>query len=491
MTTEDLLLKLHPLERKVLPSLKKGLKNFDDIVKDSKLQPVEVMRALQWLQNKKVVKLDEQVRQVVSLDANGKVYVEKGLPERRFLKAALKEKGVDAISKSARLSKEEVGVCIGTLKKKAAIAVSKGPKGLQVELLPAGNALVDKEMLEEKLLRNSKQGLPLEDLKPEEAFAFEVLKSRKQLIKVDIVKKLSVKLTGVGKELVKKKLDVDLSDALTPGMLKEGSWKDKKFRAYDIKINVPKINRSKRHFVNQSISYIKKIWLEMGFVEMQGSLTQTSFWDLDSLFVPQDHPARTMQDTFYIKDPKKGRLPKVAKVIKEVHENGGDTGSTGWRSKWSEEAAKENLLRTHTTVLSAQTISKLKDADIPAKFFSVGRVFRNEELDAHHLFEFYQVEGIVVDPNANLKNLKGYLKEFFGKMGFTDVRMRPAHFPYTEPSVEVDVFDPHHLIGKEIPVLAWGMGMERIISSYFNITDIRDLYRNDLKKIREMKEWMK
>ena len=176
----------------------------------------------------------------------------------------------------------------------------------------------------------------------------------------------------------------------------------------------------------------------------------------------------------------------------------------------SKEEAKKVLLRTHTTVLSAQTISRLNKNDLPAKFFSVGKVFRNEALDWKHLFEFNQVEGIVVDPNANLKHLKGYLREFFGKMGYIDIRMRPSHFPYTEPSMEVDVLHPKKnvwielggvgifrpevvvpLLGEDIPVLAWGLGMPRIISGYFEITDIRDLYKNDLKQIREMKMWMK
>ena len=161
-------------------------------------------------------------------------------------------------------------------------------------------------------------------------------------------------------------------------------------------------------------------------------------------------------------------------------------------------------------MLSAQTISKLKEKDLPAKFFSVGKVFRNEDLDWKHLFEFYQVEGIVIDPNANLQHLKGYLTQFYKKMGYEKIRMRPAHFPYTEPSLEIDVFHPikkewvelggagifrpevvKPLLGFDCPVLAWGQGMGRIISEYWEIVDIRDLYKNDLKQLREMKKWLK
>jgi len=295
-------------------------------------------------------------------------------------------------------------------------------------------------------------------------------------------------------------------------MLKDGSWKGKEFRSFDVEINVPEISGGKRHFKNQAVEYIKSIWLELGFKEMTGNMVQTSFWDLDALFVPQDHPARDMQDTFYIKNPSKGRLPEKELVsrVRKTHENGWTTGSKGWMSEWDEEKAKENLLRTHTTVLSALTISKLKKEDLPVKYFAVGKCFRNEKLDWKHLFEFYQVEGIVVDPDANFANLLGYLKEFFRKMGYSDVRIRPGHFPYTEPSAEVDVFHPvkkewvelggsgifrpevtKPLLGFPVPVLAWGLGLDRLIKEYWNISDIRDSYKNDLKQIREMKAWLR
>ena len=211
-----------------------------------------------------------------------------------------------------------------------------------------------------------------------------------------------------------------------------------------------------------------------------------------------------------MKTPAHGKLPSPAlvKKIKSVHETGGSTGSMGWGGNWSEEFASRNILRTHTTGLSAITLSKLKESDLPAKFFAVGRVFRNETLDWKHLFEFNQVEGIVVDPNANLRHLFGYLKEFYTKMGFTDIKLVPSYFPYTEPSVEVHVFHPIKkewvevggagifrpevtiaLLGKDIPVLAWGQGMERVLTEYYKIADLRELYRNDIQQLRSIKAW--
>ena len=384
-------------------------------------------------------------------------------------------------------------------------------KDIIIKITDNGKRLLEKGFTEEDFLKK-KFPINTSELKDLDKLAFENLKKRNKIIKLNIVKIINAELTDLGKKITEKKIeDKEIIDRLTPSIIKSGTWKNKKLRSYDVTINVPSISGGKRHFVSQAIEYIKKIWLDLGFKEMTGTLVQTSFWDLDALFVPQDHPARDMQDTFYVKEPKYGKIPQqLLSKIKQTHENGWTTGSKGWQYPWSENVAKENLLRTHTTVLSAQAIAKLKKENLPAKFFSVGRVYRNETLSWKSLFEFIQVEGIVVDPNANFMNLKGYLKEFFLKMGFPDVRIRPAHFPYTEPSAEVDAWHPTRrqwvelggsgmfrpevvkpLLGFECPVLAWGLGMERTIMEYYSIKDVRDVYKNDLKQLREIKIWMK
>ncbi|MBD3164904.1 phenylalanine--tRNA ligase subunit alpha [Candidatus Woesearchaeota archaeon] len=499
---------LHPLERKIVPFLDKAA-TFKELVGKTGMKEVEVMRALQWLSNKKMLSIEEEEKDMIELGGNGKLYREKGLPERSFLNAIKNQPlALPEIINKAGLEKGEVNICIGTLKGKAAIDIRKD-KDMVFSITEQGKNLLTKETLEEKFL---KKDFPvyMDELEDEEKFAFANLRKRKDIVELNKEKIKNISLTELGRILIKTRIsDNKIIDRLSASMLRKGNWKGKEFRSYDVSINVPRIYGGKRHFVNQAIDYIKRIWLDMGFKEMSGDLVQTSFWDLDCLFVPQDHPARQMQDTFYIKNPEKGRLPKLAAKIKKVHENGGNTGSTGWGGRWDAELAKENLLRTHTTVLSARTIAQLRKDKLPSKFFSVGKVFRNEALDWKHLFEFYQVEGIVVDTDANLKHLKGYLKEFYLKMGYTDVRMKPSHFPYTEPSMEIEVYNPvkkewielggsgifrpevtKPLLGFECPILAWGQGMGRIIMDYWKLKDLRDLYRNDLKQIRRMNFWM-
>ena len=519
----QLIAKLHPLERKVLPTLQKS-SAFHEIVGVTGLQEVEVMRALQWLQNKELVTLSEEIQEVVSLDKNGQLYKEKSLPEKRFLKAlegATVALPLAHVQQNSDLNQNEMTICMGLLKRRNLIAIKKEGNELLILLTEEGKHALHQKTDEEKFLASLEYPRDVRDVSAQEQPVLKELSLRKNILKKTVIKLRSAVLTAHGKTALTFDLTKEFVEQLTPEMLQTGSWKNHEFRHYDVRINVPPISGGKQHIVTQAISYIKQIWLDMGFVEMSGPLLQTSYWDLDSLFVPQDHPARQMQATFFIKDAsgKKialGKLPKDFAKIKEIHESGGKTGSTGWQTAWKEEEAQKVLLRTHTTVLSALKLAELGQDPktlhkrLPLKFFNVGCVFRNEALDWKHLFEFHQVDGIVIDPDANLKNLKAYLRQFFGKMGYPKVRLRPAYFPYTEPSLEVEVWHPKKnqwvelggagifrpevtvpLLGHDIPVLAWGLGLERIIFEYYHLTDVRDLYKNDMKQLQQMKIWVK
>lgn len=501
---------LHPLERKILPLVSK-FSSVADLENSSGLKEIEVSRALQWLKNKDLIDIKEDSRQAVFLDKNGKLYQKQGLPERIFLNVLNHEMTLKDVEKTSRLSKEEVSVSLGLLKRKSAINILKKGNDICVSLTDVGRNILKKEMLEESLL---KKNFPLDhrSLSPEEIYVLNELNKRKNILKIEIDKVKTITLTPIGQELLKNfdSINKDVIDTLTQDILKSKSWSGKEFRSYDLKSAVPKINYGKKHFENEAIDYVKSIWLNLGFREMAGTMVQTAFWDLDSLFVPQDHPAREMQDTFYLKTPSKGKIPEdLKKKVKAVHETGADTGSRGWGGMWDEDKAKQLMLRTHTTVLSAQTISRLKKEDLPIKYFNVGKVYRNEAVDWKHAFEFYQTEGIVVDPDATFEDLVGYLKTFFKAMGYDKIRIRPGHFPYTEPSIEVEVFNREKnewtelggagifrpevtktLMGFECPVLAWGLGFGRIATQYYDIKDIRDFTRNDMKQLRSMKKWL-
>jgi phenylalanyl-tRNA synthetase alpha chain len=493
----DILNKLHPLERSILPLLRdEGTEK--ELVRESDLQQVEVVRALQWLSNKDVVRLEKEEDDLVILSETGLAYKDEGLPEQRFLASLDTAKTFEDIADETGLSEQEVKASIGELKRHGWIELD----GNTVHRTSAGD---DADFQAKTAFLN--QSFPINVEEIDATAIYESFLDR-GLVDVETNKILTYALTDTGRDVVSHDLDDDYIERVTSDILKEQTWKEKPFRAYDVTVNVPRKNYGRKHFVTEAIEYVKSIWLEMGFEEMTGDIVQTAFWNLDSLFVPQDHPAREMQDTFYVDGEGEIDEEDVYERIRAVHEDGGETGSDGWQAAYSKDEARRLMLRTHTTVLSAKTLAGLDEDDLPSKHFSIGRNYRNEALDWKHLFEFYQVEGIVVDPDANFRNLIGYLKTFFAKMGFPDARVRPGYFPYTEPSAEVDVYDPNKeewvelggagifrpevtkpLLGFECPVLAWGLGLERIITDYYDIDDLRDIYRNDMEQLRTIRKF--
>ena len=503
MDIQRIIESLSPNEKKILPHL--GDK-INEICKKSNLDKTSVIRALEYLQNKGIVKLSYSKKKIIELSVNGALYIKKGLPERRLLHL-LTEKHIILLKdaqKESKLSNDEFKASLGALKRKALIEL----KNNRI-ILNANKEEISKKTLEELFLET----LPIEYefLKSEQLFALKNLQNRKEIVQIREEKKIEIEITSLGREILNSKIkSEELIEQITPEILKkEINWKGKKFRRYDITSQVPEIYGGKRHFVNSSIDYARKIWTEMGFQEMSGNLIQSSFWNFDALFTAQDHPVREMQDTFFIN--KKAELPdkKIVRNVKETHEKG-ISGSKGWQYKWDEEEAKKIVLRTHTTCLSAQTLANLKKENMPAKFFAIGKCFRNETIDWSHGFEFYQTEGIVIDRDVNFRHLLGYLKQFYSKMGFEKIRFRPSYFPYTEPSVEIEIFHPEKkkwielggagmfrpeitvpLLGEHIPVLAWGQGFDRIITDYYKIKDLRELYKNNLNQLRKIKSWIK
>jgi phenylalanyl-tRNA synthetase alpha chain len=164
---------------------------------------------------------------------------------------------------------------------------------------------------------------------------------------------------------------------------------------------------------------------------------ESSFWNFDTLFVPQQHPARDLQDTFFIKDPPTATdFPReYLEKVKRVHQDG-DFGSIGYRYPWKESETSKLVLRTHTTSVSAAMLYKIaQEGWKPSKLFSIDRVFRNETVDATHLAEFHQVEGVVADENITLGDLIGFMEVFFAKMGITNLRFKVSLLMYAFVSV--------------------------------------------------------
>jgi phenylalanyl-tRNA synthetase alpha chain len=343
-------------------------------------------------------------------------------------------------------------------------------------------------------------GLPEQDAKNVSAHALSLLLSRKGLLKVRERHVRSISLTDDGRTLAASGITVgEEITQLTPEILQSGRWRQAELRPYDVHTFAPATYGGKAHVLRESIARTRDIFLHMGFTEIRGDYVESCFWNMDALFIPQDHPARDAQDTFYLKDPARAELPEVAEKVKRIHESGGDTGSEGWKYKWSEDEARRTLLRTHTTVNTIRYLSEHPDP--PVKVFSVGKVFRREATDPKHLAEFHQIEGIVMAEGASFRMLIGLRKEFYARMGFPDVRFQPSYYPYTEPSLDVvvrfndkwmelggaGIFRPEVTAPFNIkhPVLAWGLGLERLVMKRYGINDMRQLYLGDLEWMRK------
>ncbi len=476
----------------LLKNLSKINKSTVLSIKDRlEMDQAAIVRAVMTLAKNGLLKLDEKEMVVASLTKQGQDVLKSGLPEKRLIEAALKEPRLD------RIDVKDKNIALGWAKKKGLIKLSAKDGVPNLEVTDKGKDFLKIKTDIEKDLEKAREK---KILTKEEIASLK----KRRFIKTNVRTVRNIMITPLGKKVASSVKVVKQVSSLTPELIKDGKWKEVELRKYNVVAPVAKKYPAKRHFVNQTIDYVKSIWLDMGFEEMEGKLVNTSFWNFDALFTPQNHPAREMQDTFFL-DVAPGDLPEGPEVahVRQMHEEG-DEKSMGWRYSWKESEARKVVLRTHTTCLSTQRLSMLKPDELPKKFFAMGKVFRNETLDWKHLFEFYQMEGIVADENANFKQLLGYLKKFYKKMGYDDIRVRPAYFPYTEMSVEIEYFHPMKkewvelggagmlrpevvkpLIGKEVPVLAWGQGLGRILTEYYDINDIRELYKNDIDMLRK------
>ncbi|MBW2970021.1 phenylalanine--tRNA ligase subunit alpha [Candidatus Woesearchaeota archaeon] len=493
---------LHPYERRVLPELTQH-SYVKDLSTATGLQEVEVMRALQWLENKKAVTIETEPQEIITLDKNGENYLKEGLPERKFL-ITLQEKEIPLgkLADKTKLSKEEVNICVGLLRQKGAIILLKN-KELVVKITDKGKQILKKEFLEENFLKKTFP-LNLKELSPEEKHVFDQLKKRKQIIKIEQKKIKKAKLTETGKKLISMGVrDEKFLDKITPQVLRTGEWKNKTFRRYDVTINVPAVSGGKKQSYRAFLDWVRQKFMAIGFEEMNGPLVETEFWNMDTLYMPQFHSARDIHDAYYIKEPKYGTVEeKLVKKVQATHENGNETGSTGWKYNFDPQRTLRHVLRTQGTACSSRMLAS-KELKIPGKYFGITRVFRHDVIDATHLPDFNQTEGIVVEEGLTFRHLVGLLKMFAKEFADTEeIRIVPGYFPFTEPSAELfakhpqlgwielggaGIFRPEvvmPLVGKNISVCAWGLGIDRIGMFKLGLKDIRELFSQDLNFLR-------
>jgi phenylalanyl-tRNA synthetase alpha chain len=467
--------------------------------------------AVEWLLAKSLISVaSEKTTPIVSLTKIGAHYFEKYAPIERILSTVRKASQtgkrltIQDIQSQEGLEPTEVSGAVGCLKKEGAIRIVAGG---HVE--STGAASPTTEALRELL--KQLHGTP-RDLQAFQEPMRRVIQqyavkrgNANEPFRVDDHVERAYALTPDGQNAADTLVQQGVADEvsqLSPELLKDGSWRTKRFRKYTISLRAPRIAAGKRHPYREFLDRVKTKLVSMGFLEMRGSLIETEFWNMDALYMPQFHPARDIHDVYFVKDPT--HAPEIAEPffsrVAAAHRDGGDTGSTGWGYDFNEERARRLVLRSQGTAVSAHTLAS--KPNVPGKYFSIARCFRYDQVDATHATDFFQVEGIVLGQDINFRTLLGLLELFAREVAQAkEIKFLPAYFPFTEPSVELHVqhrrlgwmelggaglFRPEVAkpLGVDVPVIAWGLGLDRMAMVALGIHDIRELFTGDLDMIR-------
>jgi len=484
---------LHPLERKILSALAtSGSLPFESLVTASAVQEDQARRALQWLASKGLVTINDS--------RQSRLEVVRSPPELALVTRISESPAPPTVDelRSTFESADEFSAAFGRARGAGWITVEKTPPVVRMADSRGPEAL-------RSLIEAVKGGTGEERVAAEEvALVADLL--RRGVLKRAETRTTSVTITEAGRKAALASVESGLVDRLTPEMLASGEWRTKVLRPLDVEAKAPLFHPGRRHPVRDFIREIREVYVSMGFTELHGNSVYPAFWNFDALFIPQDHPGREMQDTFYLagfSDPTLTKTGVVANVA-STHEDGWKTGSRGWGYHWRLEEARRLVLRTHNTVLTVKALSQSKEKE--TRVFAVSKVYRNENLDYKHLAEFHHMDGIMVGAGLNVRHLMGFLKEFYKKLGMNNVRLWPTYFPYTEPSLEVvayseatkswielsgsGVFRPEVTfpLGVRVPVLAWGPGVERLMLMRYGLDDMRALYGSDLSWLRSRRE---
>ncbi|MCL2879593.1 MAG: phenylalanine--tRNA ligase subunit alpha [Treponema sp.] len=523
---------LHPLEIRILLAYKKGDElTIEKVEKDLGFKPGNGNQALSWLAGKGLVsEIRREAAVFYELTGLGQEWKEKGSPEERIL-ALIRQKlqqdknglRLPDIAQALNMENKDIGSAFGSLSKQGILAMdgekkviitlpldhlddpAKNPmiahfnliRGLTEKVIDEGGLLAEASLSDEekKIISGIAKKRGAADA------AFRQFDRETVVYGFAVAEDGSVPAEAVAAALKAAGITGDEIGTLTPEMLETGSWKGKTFRSYNVQTPPVRLIPGRTNPYAQFLENVKDKLASLGFEEFDGPLVETEFWNSDALFMPQFHAARDIHDAYYLAEPKKAKSieePWLSNVI-AAHENGGDTGSRGWNYSFDREFTKRLILRSQGTVLSAKTLPK---ANIPGKYFGIVRCFRYDKVDATHLPDFYQTEGIVLGENVNLRTLLGMLEMFATEVaGAKEVKYVPGYFPFTEPSVEVHIKHPvlgwfelggsgifrpevTQSLGVDVPVAAWGIGIDRMALMALGLNDLRELFSHDIENVR-------
>ena len=520
MDVQSLVKTLHPLEVKVLLNYKPG-ERLDAARLQAELDYKEghCNQAFSWLSAKGLCsELGREARTIFELSPLGRELAEKGTPEERILRR-LDEKGpatLPELVSELGLLQKDVGSAFGLLSKEGAVAMDADKRAaLNKEWFEKSHASGKKPrfaLVRDLVVKATKaEGGVLEESalsEDEKAAMAGIARKRgsgdaafRAAERETVTYALTPAAAAATEELRSEGVTGEELGAVTPEILEKASWKTASFRPYNIQSPAARLLPGRRNPYVEFLESVKDKLVGLGFEEFDGGLVETEFWNSDALFMPQFHSARDIHDVYSIAEPPKASFieePYLSSVA-QTHENGGATGSRGWRYNFDREFTKRLILRSQGTALSARQMPKAK---VPGKYFGIARCFRYDRVDATHLSDFYQTEGIVLGEDVNLRTLLGFLEMFAVEVaGAKEVKYVPGYFPFTEPSVEVHIKHPvlgwfelggsgifrpevTEPLGIKVPVLAWGIGIDRMALMALGLNDLRELFSPDIERVR-------
>jgi len=515
---------LHPLEVRILLHYKKGDElTIERVEQELGFKPGNGNQALSWLAGKGLIcEIRREAAVFYELTGLGREWKEKGSPEERIVELVKKQPGslkLPDIAQALKMENKDIGSAFGSLSKLGVLAMDNDKNiimGQSADRPPEHFAVIcnllekgTKAPLSEAALDSAeKKAMPGIAKKRGAADApFRQIDRETVVFGFSVAEDGSVPAEQAAVALKAAGITGDEIGTLTQAMLEDGSWKGKTFRSYNVKTPPVRLTPGRSNPYAKFLENVKDKLVSLGFEEFDGPLVETEFWNSDALFMPQFHSARDIHDAYSIADPSTKDGIMRAKSIDEpwlsnvaaAHENGGATGSRGWSYSFDRDFTRRLILRSQGTVLSAKTLPVAK---IPGKYFGIARCFRYDRVDATHGSDFYQTEGIVLGENVNLRTLLGMLEMFALEVaGAKEVKYVPGYFPFTEPSIEVHIKHPvlgwfelggsgifrpevTESLGVNVPVAAWGIGIDRMALMALGLNDLRELFSNDIENVR-------
>ncbi|MCL2174664.1 MAG: phenylalanine--tRNA ligase subunit alpha [Treponema sp.] len=518
---------LHPLEVRILLSYKKGDElTIEKVEQELSFKQGNGNQALSWLAGKGLInEIRREAAVYFELTDLGREWKEKGSPEERIIKLVKTKPGalkLPDIAKELNIENKDIGSAFGSLSKAGVLAMD-GEKNVIVskDSEPEHFSIL-RSLLEKGLTAsaNNQGAIPESSLNDAEKRVMSgIAKKRgaadapfRQIDRETVYFGFSAAEDGkvpaeeAAAALKAAGITGDEIGSLTQAMLEDGSWKGKTFRSYNVKTPPVRLTPGRSNPYAKFLENVKDKLTSLGFEEFDGPLVETEFWNSDALFMPQFHSARDIHDAYSIAGNAKDGVARAKSIdepwlsnVASAHENGGATGSRGWNYSFDRDFTKRLILRSQGTVLSAK---QLPAAKIPGKYFGIARCFRYDRVDATHLPDFYQTEGIVLGENVNLRTLLGMLEMFAREVaGAKEVKYVPGYFPFTEPSVEVHIKHPvlgwfelggsgifrpevTASLGVDVPVAAWGIGIDRMALMALGLNDLRELFSHDIENVR-------